>query len=94
MLILYMVFKIFLLFLQCHSVDPANEAKILFIVINRLPLVSQLSKRVDHDTGDDICEQQGEEHEVKRIIEELTRVPLRHRCPDHPGRHQGDHAAD
>lgn len=80
--------------LQRLPVHSANEAQILLVVLDLLPLVPQLRERVNHNAAHDVREEQGEEHEVNRIQYELYRVPLRHRVPDHARRDQRDHAAD
>lgn len=75
MLIADVLLKLQLVLFQCRPVDSADEAQILFVIFDVLPLIPELCESVRHDTRDDIAEEQRIEDKVGGIVEELGRVP-------------------
>jgi hypothetical protein len=89
-----MFFEILVILLDSDSIDSADEAHVLLIVFDLLPLVSQLGEGIDHDAGNDIGEEKCEEDEVNGVVEELNGVPFGHAGSDHARSDQCNHAGD
>jgi hypothetical protein len=60
---------LFCAFLDCGFADAADEALVLFVVLDYLSRVSELCEGIDHNTAHNITEQQLHNHHIDEIRE-------------------------
>lgn len=67
MLIMIVLFQLNRTLLQTLPGLPTNKAQPLLIIINRLAVIPQTRKRINHNSRDDITEDEIHEHRVHHI---------------------------
>ena len=80
----YVVGQRFSLLFKGSSFDVAYKAEILFILCEGVIIFSERSKRVKHDTWDDVAKQDLKENEVYHVIAVSNDFESLHALTDSP----------
>lgn len=86
--------EILILLISLRPRHPTNKAQCLHILYNLFLPVTQFGKRIDHNTRDNITEEEFHHHNVDQPSEEFPELEGVHLLADGAGDVDGEHAVD
>lgn len=83
MFVFDVILEFYFLFLEILALDVANVAQIGFVFVEGVVVLSQPWKSVDHDTRNNVTEQQTKENGVNGVIDKSLIFEWVHRLVNH-----------
>lgn len=80
----YVLFEFYFAFFELFAGDVADVARVWFVALEVVVLLAQAPECIQHDTRDNIPEQQAKENRIDRIIDKPLHLKHLHRLPNRP----------